>query len=232
MLVLHGFKVQMVFSEMADHLYGQLMREQLEGFPQISLLEPRWLRPLKESVAVVVPMLSVNTLSKLSLLIADNVPSNLILHGLFVGKPVILARNGSNPVDPGRAELGFDKAQPTVSRALHERLEKVATYGCVLTDIHQLCATVDAELGKQHPVSNAITDNEPSVAVKTNGNGNSHGHRPILQRPTRMITAADILEAYRLGADIPYPATSMLTALARDLALKYGVAVVQDEPRI
>ncbi len=53
--------------------------------------ESKWLHTLKESCAVVVPMLSLNTLSKLALLLADNFASNIILHALFAGKPVLLA---------------------------------------------------------------------------------------------------------------------------------------------
>ena len=64
--------------------------------------ESKWLLTLKDSCAVIVPMLSLNTLSKLALLVADNFASNIILHALFAGKPVLLARNGVDPSDNGR----------------------------------------------------------------------------------------------------------------------------------
>ena len=112
-LILSGFQVQLVFSEAAEQLYGAIARQQLEGFPEIVPFDAsHWLHDLKEARAVVVPLLSVNSLSKLSLLIADNLPANLLLHGLFLGKPVVIAQNGVDPAEAGRGELGFDQGSP------------------------------------------------------------------------------------------------------------------------
>jgi len=56
-------------SQAAEALYGQVIRDQLAGFPHISTVHStNWLSALKEARAIVVPLLSVNTLSKVSLL--------------------------------------------------------------------------------------------------------------------------------------------------------------------
>src|ERR1700761_4442875 len=67
-LILHGYSVQLVFSHGAETLYAKYLWEQLEGFPHVTRMdEAKWLETLKQSCAVAVPMLSLNTLSKLSL---------------------------------------------------------------------------------------------------------------------------------------------------------------------
>src|SRR5262249_32804290 len=65
-LVLQGYRVQLVFSRGAELLYAPVIWEQLEGFPFVTPLDDsNWLHVLQEAHAVVVPLLSVNTLSKL-----------------------------------------------------------------------------------------------------------------------------------------------------------------------
>ena len=92
-----------MFSRGADTLYAKYLWGELEGFPHVMAFnEAEWLHNLKDAKAVVVPVLSLNTLSKLSLLLADNFTSNVLLHALFAGKPVVMARNGTDPSDKVR----------------------------------------------------------------------------------------------------------------------------------
>lgn len=56
-IILDGYSVQLIFSQAAEDLYGQVVREQLEGFPHITMLDPaRWFTALKESRAIIVPL--------------------------------------------------------------------------------------------------------------------------------------------------------------------------------
>ena len=95
---------------------------------------------------MVVPLLSLNTLSKLALLTPDNTATNIILHALLMGKPVVLAKNGTDPKDKGREELGFHKGNAALTRAITERLQTINGYGCILTDTRDLEDTVKSLL--------------------------------------------------------------------------------------
>ncbi len=216
-LILSGFRTQLVFSQAAEQLYSHVVVNQLAGFPHlVPLNASRWLPALKEARGVVVPLLSVNTLSKLSLLIADNLSTNLILHGLFMGKRVIVAQNGADPAEHGRAELGFHNGPPTLTRALRERLQVIAGYGCLLTDIDRLSVDVNA----------ALVEGEDS-----HGGGpdlSAAPQRPALNHTTKLVTAADVLQAYRLGTDLRLPSKVVITPLARDLAMKHGVCLLTE----
>ena len=166
-------------------------------------------------------MLSVNTLSKLSLLIADNLPTNLLLHGLLLGKPVITAQNGVDPTEAGRAELGFNHGSPSLARAIAERLQTISSYGCLLTDIASLSSAVESALakdnaspGQPHPVVNG-----PPAMLNYQ---NAKHHRKTV------ITSADVLHAFRSGSHHVAQAGATVTPLARELATKYGVSLSQD----
>jgi|GEM_PF-594051 hypothetical protein len=216
-LILSGFRIQLVFSQAAEKLYSHVVVNQLAGFPHlVPLNASKWLPALKEARGVVVPLLSVNTLSKLSLLIADNLDTNLILHGLFMGKPVIVAQNGADPAELGRAELGFHKGPPTLTRALRERLQVIAGYGCLLTDIDRLSVDVSAALVEEKDSQRGGSD--LSAAPQ----------RLALNHAAKIVTATDVLQAYRLGADLRLPSKVVITPMARDLAVKHGVCLLRE----
>jgi hypothetical protein len=219
-LIVEGFQPQLVFSEMAEHLYGPWLREQLAGFPHWSQLPAfTWLRALREARAVVVPMMSVNTLSKLALLIADSQTGNLILHGLFTGKPVIVASNGVE-TNQGRAELGFDKGFPALKQVVDERLKVIAGYGCKVVDVSRLSAAAAAAL----PRAQAREVDVAEVATQSPGAG-----RGVVRHESTLITSGDVLQAERVGAVLQCSARTLITPLARDLAEQHGVRIVREE---
>jgi hypothetical protein len=206
-LVVKGFRAQLVFTHAAELLCGPAIWKELEGFPQIVPFDgSKWLRNLKNASAVVVPLLSVDTLSKLSLLIADNLASNLLLHALFTGKPLILSQNGVDPSDKGRVELHFDHCGPVLAAAIRERMEVVRSYGCEVVDVSRLSATLEAALGQK------------PRQTGTNGHGNG-----AAWLPKKIVTAADVLQAQQSGVPIRLHKSTAITPLARELALKHGI---------
>jgi hypothetical protein len=214
-LVLDGFKVNLAFSPNADGIFGQTIRNELAGFPHIREVEPgKWLSELIEARAVVCPLLSVNTVSKVAQLIADNLVTNLILHALFTGKPVILAGNGADPSGTGRSKLGFDKGNRALSLAISDRMQTVTDYGCRLTDVHRLGEAVNSILGSEANLNPESTERGPGA-----------DRRP-LNRRGKVVTAADIRHAHRLGAAIEISSGSVITPLGRELALHLCVPLV------
>ncbi|MBM9615115.1 hypothetical protein JWJ90_12585 [Desulfobulbus rhabdoformis] len=212
---LQGFCQQLCFSAAAEAIYGKKVREQLQGFPNISELdEANWLGALTEAKAVLVPMLSLNTASKVALLVADSMPSNLILHGISLGKPVVAASNGADP-------SGFHWARraeklpvaPAFTQAIQERLQTLHDYGCLLTDV----ATLGSALLKTtSPESDAVPPPRPS--------------EPIAPTPTtpvqisgHLVSTGHIRQAHRLGVDILLRHDSVVTPLAKEMAASLGV---------
>lgn len=215
-LLLGGFRTQLVFSEAAEHLLASLVKKQLDSFPGVSLVQVgSWLSALKEAHAVVVPMLSVNTASKLSSLIADNLASNVILHSLLMGKPLIMARDGADPDGKGREELGFHKANSALKQAMRHRLRTIEDYGCILTATDQLARTV-CSLAELEGMAKYQENSPASVCPPLNPCG------PI-------ATAGDVLHAHQMGTGLSVGPVARVTPLARDLAKQLGVALITDE---
>ena len=212
-LILDGFQIRLAFSPAAEHLISSGIKQQLDGFPHVSMVEPAtWLSFLKDARAVVVPLLSLNTLSKLSMLIADNTATNIILHALLMGKPVVMARNGAGPSDKGREELGFHKGKAALKQAIAQRLQTVEDYGCISTDIRQLRNTVKFMLMSEVPDVKQREITSPSPV-------------PTLSISKRFVTANEVLHAWRIGANLNVGYASGMTPLAQDLARRYGVVL-------
>lgn len=211
-LILDGYQIRLAFSPAAEQLFGQVVREELAGFPHVSLVQPaQWLSDLWESRAVVCPMLSVNTLSKVSLLTADNLVSNLILHGLFMGKAVVLARDGVDFTGEGRRALGIDRATPALRQAVDARLQTVTGYGCRVTDAARLRGTLNSVLAG---------DEVPGARPP----GAKLARSPARRGPSgRVVTAADVRSAHRASDGLSISPGSVVTPLARDLAMQLGV---------
>jgi hypothetical protein len=216
-LVVRGFCPRLVFSHSAELLYGSAVWKELDGFPQVAPFDDsHWLTSLKEAKAVVVPVLSVDTISKLSLLVADNLASNLVLHALFMGKPLILAQNGVDPSDKGRIVRHFPNCSPVVAAAIRERIEVVRSYGCEVVDVTCLTGALEAALRQK------------AREAKTNGHGNGATKLTSFVPKGKIITAADVLQARQSGALIRLRPSAVVTPLARELAQKHGVGIVTE----
>jgi hypothetical protein len=218
-LILDGYRIQMAFSQNAEDLYGREMRDQLAGFPNVSFVEPStWLLALKEAHAIIVPLLSLNTLSKVSMLIADNLPTNLILHGLFFGKTVLASKTAAHPDEAHwNQKFGSRQSSQALRKALLKRLQIVDNYGCYLTDTHMLREAVNYFLkGEQ--------GSKAGGPLKTRQKLNSSIH--IFES---VVTSAKIRQAYILGVDLTVSPGAVVTPLARDLANQYGVNLNRED---
>jgi hypothetical protein len=212
LLVLDGYQVRLVFSPSAEQLCGKAFRDQLAGFPHVDVVEPTgWLSALREARAVVCPLISVNTLSKLSLLIADNPAANLMLHGLFMGKPVLVARDGVDLTSQDRRALGIHEGTPALKQAVTHRLRTVADYGCHVTEVRLLRENVNSVL---------INDECAKIGLP---DGKSDANAQALICSGKLVTAADVRNAHRIGAKLRIASATLITPLARDLAMQRGV---------
>lgn len=218
-LVLDGYRVSLVLSESAEQLYEKVLWEQLAGFPHVDRIDSgKWISALGVSCAVVAPLLSVNTLSKISLLIADSLPANIILHALFMGKKVILARDGADPIGKRRDAGGLNRGNPAIKGALLTHFRAAEDYGCIFTDVDELRDSVNLELAQVSisPAKQQHVEDGPVRSV-------------ISCSEKKVITAAEILRAHNLGKDLRLSSGALVTPLARELALRHGVALVKGQ---
>jgi len=215
-LVLTGYRLQLLLSENAEKLYGKVMRDKLAGFPHIDSVDKSdWLKSFKESDAIVVPLLSMNTLSKISMLIADNLITNIILYALFAGKPVFAGQNGAHPdAEHWSRELGMSEPNPKLRQAVLKKMETVREFGCHLTDIRNL----------KRVVNEALSNKRRSIAILSGKGDPKKGSAICLHVKT--VTSAHVRQAHMANADLILPPGASITPLARDLAMTYRVEII------
>jgi len=217
-MVLGGYRLELFYSEHAQALHRDRIRDQLAGFPFITEVKSaQWLEALTAARAVVVPLLSLNTASKAALLIADTLPTNLVLHGLAAGKPVIMADNGARPNECHWGAKGnLRLISPGLQRAALKRLDTLRVLGCQLSDAARLNAVLNDILGRR---------GRPSIPARSEA---GHGAMPrkVWLVAEHTITAAHVRHAHCRGADIELPHRAVVTPLAQEMAQRCRVALI------
>ena len=231
-LLVHGLSMRIVLSESARHLYGSVVDERLLPWPGVTLMEPeKWLIQIKKSTGIIVPMLSVNTLSKASALMADSLTGNIILQGLFMGKPLVAAIDGAVPGGAGRKALGLDSGSSGLHRAVAERFIQFSDLGGSLTwssnlgVVGQGILMGETEIKKTEQNSPLFTSGDQhkqTLSHKAFDDVISH-----IQKPSRVsvVDAATVRKANREGVAVQAMAGALFTPLAKELAQKYGTRV-------
>jgi hypothetical protein len=74
---------------------------------------------------------------------------------------------------------------------------------------------------------NSILANEADSAAKSS-DPTFHPTPPTFNYSGRVVTAADVRHAQRFGAKVRISSGSLITPLARDLAVQHGVTLVEN----
>jgi hypothetical protein len=218
-LIYDGYRVLTAFSDNAKILLGNWVADQLLGQPFVRpITSSNWYSAFSEAKAVVVPLLSLNTAAKVSNLIADSLPANLMLHSLAGGKPLFAASNGAHPEEHHWARK--TGAAPEFRQAALERLKILAGFGCRLSDVKNL----------RHEVNRVLSgpSSPPGTSVRSLS---KVPEQPAIIIPVeRVVTAAHVRQARDRGADLRLAPGTVVTPLAREMATSTGVKLMYSEP--
>ena len=217
-LVYDGYQVLTAFSDSAKALFGPWVADQLLGLPFVREIPPSdWYPAFTRARAVVVPLLSLNTAAKVSHLIADTLPTNIMLHALAGGKPLFIAPNGAHPLD--RHWGSMTSPAPAFRQAAQERLNTLKHFGCRFSDVKNLRAEV-----------NRVLDGPGSAGGVLNGSLSGRPARQGAVTPVqRVVTAAHVRQARDRGGDLCLSPGAVVTPLARELAMREGVKLMSAE---
>lgn len=217
-LIYDGYQVLTAFSDNAQDMFGTWIEDQLLGLPFVDAIVPsNWYSVFTEAKAVVVPLLSLNTAAKVSSLIADTLPANLMLHALAAGKPLCAALNGAHPGEHHWVAGG--NAAPAFRQAALARLKRLETFGCRLTYVKNL----------RNEVNRAIAGSAPPFKTSAGILSGVSDHEGFVTLAQGVVTAAYIREAHKQGAGLCLPPGAIITPLARDLAMRMGVKLIDSE---
>ncbi len=230
-LMLSGISLRVVLSESANHLYGDVVEKQLLAWPCANLLETRnWFDQVKQSKGIVVPMLSVNTLSKTCALTADSLAGNILVHALFSGKPMVAAIDGCAPDSEDRKTMGLDRGTPALQQVLANRLVQLSDFGCCLARSQDMGGVTRRILGQKHVDGPdwVVKSSAPPLGMTSDIGMDPNQKRSLVSQarqiePVSLVNAAMVRSAQRNGGRIQTAANTVITPLARDLALRFGI---------
>lgn len=100
---------------------------------------------VKKSVLAVIPILTRNTLAKISVGVQDNLLTRGIAAALMSGVPVIAVRDYCNPESNYFKKAGYDK-NPGYSRMLLEHEQRLVSFGVKMVDEQEFAEAVRASL--------------------------------------------------------------------------------------
>ena len=217
-LIFDGYSVLTAFSENARVMFGSWVDDQLLGLPFVSAINPsNWYSVFTGARAVVVPLLSLNTMAKASHLIADTLPTNLMLHALADGKPLIASPNGAHPEE--RHWAGKTGAATAFRRAALERLKTLEGFGCRLTDVKNL----------RIEVNRVLTGPVPRAGNSEQSLSNEPAYEGWITLGQRVVTASHIRQARDRGVGLRLAPGAIVTPLAKELASSTGVNLMHSQ---
>jgi len=213
-MVLKGYRLELAFSDHALDLHRDGIMDQLAGFPFVTEINPnKWLPALSEARAVVVPLLSLNTASKAALLIADTLATNMVLHGLAMGKPVIMATDSADPLKAHWS--GGASIPPGLAKAVRHRFTILQELGYRLTDVSRLTDMLGSLIESRdlHSVPKPVHNKYPTA-------------RKAWHVKERTITVGHVRYAQTQEIDIQLPNQAVVTPLARETAQQCRVTLI------
>lgn len=210
-----GWRMDVVLSPRAEELTG---RQRLAPLQEVGRVlgageVGSTLQLLEGADAVVVPVLTRNTATKLALLITDSLATNLLLQALAMGKPVVAAKDAADPTAALCACVGLPNAPPTINRIMETYFRNLTELGLRMVGVSELAQTVAATLRAQ--VSSPDT-RPPAPNLQS-----------LESQPTRgraIITERDLAQAAP-GQPLAVPADAIVTDLAREAAQRRGIEI-------
>ncbi|WP_319548968.1 flavoprotein [Desulfogranum marinum] len=227
-MVMKGFKLNLFFSANAGNTYRNTVENQLKGLPYVQTVNPgQWGQchdEFNKAEGVVVPIASINTLSKLSMLMADTPHEHLLLNAVTIGKPLIIAGDGGL--------FGSRIRKPLVD-ALGVRLASIQEYGAVVCEMRALAITLESCFDNQQNVDTQQTilpeqvlsgppvPNNPALSDRRSSG------KPKKHLKGRVVTASHINFAVQNGYDLVCADGVIVTPMAKDMAAQKGVKIEQ-----
>lgn len=174
---------------------------------------------------VIIPELTINTAAKVANCISDNLLTNMISRAMATGKPIVAAVDGCCPDNAVRAKIGF-KVTDAYKARMRRNLEDLQAYGIVLTVNANLCHKVNKvyKSSFSFPVPDSgkeACSAAPAVSMKVIPAGGN------VRLEKKVIGRIDIARNSNCDT-IMVRSDAIITGLARDEALKWGINIVKE----
>lgn len=141
LLIQNGYHIKAILSESATRIIKVDKIREIPGIEDV-FCEPDpsiySVDIVQSADAIVIPVLTRNSAAKLALGICDTLVTNIIMHALIAGKPVIAARNSADPEGQDCICIGTPKTSPNLIQIAKDYLKKLESYGVKLVDVSEI----------------------------------------------------------------------------------------------
>lgn len=161
---------------------------------------------LSESEGIIVPMMTQDTATKLSLGILDGFVSTLLWHGLWMGKPILI--DFKNVI----RYKGKEAVSPIQENIIKKHVETLIEFG---VDPIEKDNYIPKMLRKFKNIEVGIREDQ--VVEKNN-----------LQSIPKILTSKDLLELVGKNNSIIIPSKTIVTPLALDTAKEKGIKIIKE----
>ena len=212
-----GYRMEVIFSEAGKSVLGNrwLKENGLEDLPVVEKMADGFVA-LSNCNAVIVPVMTVNTASKVLNGIADNVVTTVIMHALLQGKPVIVAKDAC---DVSLLAQVRNMKEPLYYATLAANIICLEQYGIEMIPASLLAEKVEELFSPTGIYMKAVPSGTPV------GNDNTAEKRETEFTFTgKVLSAADVLLC---KADvIRVPQKTIVTPAAADKAAERKIRIL------
>lgn len=209
----NGWTLKVVLSKSAEHIFTADLIQKKLSLNQVYLeRNNEGVQSLaKDSSLLIIPTLTMNTLAKVALGIADNLTTNLVAHFILNGLPIITAKDACLPDHPARLEFVTGPIPKRYLQLFHHYVDVLSGYGIRMVRAEEIFITVQK-----------IAQNRQVNEIQTNSSIQKNNFTR-----KKVITRTDILAAKEAGNCIYVEPQTIITPLAIDVADSVGVKIVK-----
>lgn len=161
-----GYLIEVIFTTNGERIIGVDKITEMLGDVRVYIDEKDFMHSSKiyqEADALIIPVLTTNTLGKIVHGITDNIATLVISQFLLSGKQVIAASDACDLDHPYRREVGMNKGTRAYRQIFYDHIKELKEFGVVVCSVKNLMSHfVDKEVSKYEMCS--FSDKVLSVA--------------------------------------------------------------------
>lgn len=166
----------------------------------------------KDTSLLIIPTLTLNSATKISLGIVDSAVTNLVSHYITTGTPIVAADDACDLKNPIREKYRMHKSPKAYLDMNSHHLDQLRAYGINLVRAKDI-----AEASRKVTFQFRETKEIEKPAEKSS-----------IYYTDRVLSRIAVFEAKQAKANLVVSKNTIITALARDAANEFGVTIQQE----
>ena len=199
-----GWAFKVILSRSAESVLTKDLIEKMIGSQEIEIDVESDSRETKYYCAhidkVIIPVLTMNTVAKMAVGIADTPITNIISHCLMTNIPIVAAKNACDPLDEVRMSMGMGKSSEEYIKMRQNHLRSIENYGVKLVSANELYDFI--------------------VQRKE-----AHTNRTKVIFEKKVLTRVNVVDAFNNNKDLMVSCKTIITAAAKDTARDLGIKI-------